>query len=140
MPQIKQLHDGSVGLEGTAGGQGEFIVIDSEWTASSVDKAVFVATRPYVVQAIIARVDTAGTDAGAVTAQVRKAASATAIASGTLVHTGSVNLKGAANTNQSLTPNTDASVRIAAGESLCIDFTGVLTAAAGVLTIMLTPA
>ena len=140
MPQIKQLGDGSMGVEGTAGGQGEFVVIDSEWSASSVDKSIFVATRPYVVQAIVARVDTAGTDAGAVTAQIRKVASGTAITSGTVVHTGTVNLKGTAATNQTITLNTDASVRLAAGECLAIDFTGVLTAAAGILTVMLNPA
>jgi hypothetical protein len=139
MPQIKQLADGSLGIEGSAGGQGEFIVLDSEYNAASVDKAIFVASRPYQIQAITARIDTVGTDAGAVTAVVRKAASGVAITSGTLVHSGSVNLKGTINANQVLTLNTDASVRLAAGDALCIDFTGVLTTAVGVFTVTLTP-
>lgn len=140
MPQIKQLPDGSIGLEGTSGGQGEFITARTEWLAASVDKSFWVATRPYVIQAITARVDVAGTDASAVTAVIKKAASGTAITSGTAVHSGSINLKGTAATNQSLTMNTDASVTIAAGDALCIDFTGTLTAATGCVTVMLTPA
>lgn len=138
---IRQDADGSAGLVGVDGGVGDFLPIDIEYTASSVDKTSFIATRSYIVKAIIWRVDTAGTDAGAVTAVVRKAASGTAIASGTALHSGSANLKGTANTNQTLTLSTTASdLLIPAGTAIGVDFTGVLTSATGTVTISLVPA
>lgn len=139
----KQKLDGSMGLEGTqkddAGGG--FIVVDCEWDAASVDKVFFVAARPMRVVSINPRVTVAGTDAGAVTAVVAKAASGTAITAGTALHTFPINLKGVANTNQTLTLSTTAGVLdVAAGTALGIDFTGVLTAATGVVTVTMVPA
>lgn len=110
-----------------------------EWVAASVDKEGFVATRKYRVLGITARVTAAGTDAGAVTAAVKKAASGTAIASGTALHTGTINLKGTANTNQVLTLEAAANLEIAAGDAIGLDFTGVLTAATGNVTVALIP-
>jgi hypothetical protein len=111
-----------------------------EWTAASADKAFFVAGRAYKVLGIRARVDVAGTDAGAVTAVVRKVPSGTAVASGVALHTGTVNLKGSANTVQQMTLSaTEADLLVAAGDSLGADFTGVLTAATGAVTVLLAP-
>lgn len=137
---IKQNEDGSLGLQGTNLGEGGFCDVEIEWLASSVDKISFVATRAYVVKGITARVEVAGTDAGAVTAAVKKAASGTAIASGTALHSGTINLKGTAATNQALTlSTTDSDLEIPAGTAIGIDFTGVLTSATGVVTVTLAP-
>ena len=111
-----------------------------EWIATSVDKVFFVATRKYRVRGITARVTVAGIDAGAVTAQVRKVASATAITGGTLLHTGTINLKGTADTNQVLTLSaTAADLEIATGDSIALDFAGTLTSATGGVTVNLIP-
>ncbi len=137
---LKQNEDGSMGLQGKDLGEGGFVPVSIEWLATSVDKVAFVATRAYTVKAITARVEVAGTDAGAVTAAVKKAASATAITAGTALHSGTINLKGAAATNQSLTlSTTDTDLDIAAGDVIGVDFTGVLTAATGVVTVVLAP-
>lgn len=137
---LKQNEDGSLGLQGADLDEGGFVPVNIEWNASSADKVAFVATRAYRVKGITARVETAGTDAGAVTAAVKKAASGTAIASGTALHASTINLKGTAATNQSLTlSTTDSDLDIDAGAAIGIDFTGVLTAATGVATVMLAP-
>jgi hypothetical protein len=117
-----------------------FVSVSAEWTAASVDKVFFTASRPYLVTAILGRVEVAGTDAGAVSAVVKKAASGTAIASGTALHSGSLNLKGTAASNQALTlSTTPADIAIAAGDTIGIDFTGTLTNATGSLTVLLAP-
>lgn len=108
----------------------------TEWIATSVDKVFWVAPRPCKVKFIRARVTVAGTDGSAVTAVVGKVASGTAIGSGTALHTGSINLKGTADTNQSLTlSTTPATLELATGDALYIDFTGTLTSATGVVTV-----
>jgi hypothetical protein len=117
------------------------IHVSTEWIATSVDKAFFIATRPYVVKAITARPRVVGSDSGTVTAAIKKAASATAPASGTALHTGTIDLKGTADTNQALTlSTTPATLKLAAGDALCIDFTGTLTAAVGTVSVALSPA
>lgn len=141
MPNIQQNADGSQDWDGADHNSAGYVPVNIEYTASSVDKVAFVATRAYVVKSITARVEVAGTDAGAVTAVMKKAASGTAIASGTALHSGTFNLKGTAATNQSLTLSTTASdLLIPAGTAIGIDFTGVLTSATGVVTVMLAPA
>jgi hypothetical protein len=138
---LKQNADGSAGLQGKDLDDGGFCVVDFNYNASSVDSTMFVASRAYVVKAIIGRPDVAGNDAGAVTATIRKAASGTAIASGTALHSGSMNLKGTAATNQSLTLSTTAGVlEIPAGTAICVDFTGTMTAAVGHISVILAPA
>jgi hypothetical protein len=138
---LKQNSDGSLGMQGTDLDDGGFETINMLYDANSVDRAFFVANRAYVVKAITGRPTVAGTDAGAVTAVVKKAASGTASASGTALHSSTYNLKGTIHTNQSLTLSTTASdLQIAAGTSIGIDFTGVLTAAVGVITVTLAPA
>lgn len=140
MPQLKQNTDGSLGIQGSQLDDGGFIQVDIEWLAASVDKVSFVADRPYRVKGIRARVEVAGTDAGAVTVAVVKAASGTAVASGTALHSGTANLKGTAATNQTLTLSTTSTdLDIAAGDAIGANFTGVLTAATGVVTVTLAP-
>lgn len=136
MPQIKQGSDGSFGIQGKDLGEGPFVVAFAEWVAASVDKTFFVADRAMKVKAIRPRVTVAGNDASAVTAVIRKVPSGTAITSGTALHSGSINLKGAADTNQSITLSTTAGeLDLAAGDALAIDFTGVLTLATGVVAV-----
>jgi hypothetical protein len=136
---ILQRDDGSMTLGGDDPTVG-FINETTEWVASSVDKVFFVATRPYRVKAISARPTAAGTDSGAVSAVIKKAASGTAITSGTALHSGSIDLKGTANTVQDLTLSTTSTdLDIADGDAIGIDFTGTLTTAAGVVTVTLAP-
>jgi hypothetical protein len=138
---IKQNADASGGLQGTDYDEGPIIFVSSEYTASSVDKVFFVAPRRCIVKGITWRVTAAGTDGSAVTAEIKSAASGTAITSGTVLHSGTANLKGTANTNQALTLSTTAAnLDIAAGTAIGIDFTGTLTTATGVVTVALCPA
>jgi hypothetical protein len=138
--QFKQVPDGGLGLEGVDAGDGGFINVTANYTASAVDQTVFTADRTYIVKAIRGRVDVAGTG-GAATCTVRKAASGTAITSGTALHSGSYNLVGTANAQQTLTLSTTASdLIIPAGTSICLDYTGTLTSAVGNITITLSPA
>lgn len=132
--------DGSLGLRGVDEDAGAFIFRDAQYTASSVDQTVFVAPRSLVVTGIALRVDAAGTDAGAVTLQVRKVPSGTAIASGTALLASTLNLKGTANANQTGSLSTAAgALLIPAGTAIALDFTGVMTAATGCVTIALRP-
>lgn len=140
MPNLKNADDGSMGIEGKDLGAGGFVPAQIWWTPTSVDGVHFIATRAYRVTGITARVEVAGTDGGAVTAAVKKAASGTAIASGTALHSSTVNLKGTAATNQALTLSTTSTdLNIDAGDCIGIDFTGTLTSAVGGVTVMLSP-
>lgn len=141
MAQIQLVQDGvAAGMRGADGGSGQFMHANGEWLASSVDKVFFVATRSVRVEAITARVTVAGTDGSAVTAVIRKVPSGTVITSGTALHSGSINLKGTADTNQALTLSTTASdLLLAAGDCIAIDFTGTLTSATGVVTVGMNP-
>jgi hypothetical protein len=140
MPQFKQLPDGSVGFEGRDGGDGGFVPVTLNYTASTVDCTMFVADRAYVVKGIRGRVDVAGTG-GACTAQIRKVPSGTAITSGTVLHSGTYNLVGTANAQQALTLSTTTSdLLLAAGDSIAYDLTGTATSAVGVIAVNLAPA
>ena len=141
MPQLRQNADGSMGVQGKDVDNGGFVNVNIEYNASSVDKVSFVATRSYVVHGITGRPTVAGTDGSAVTAVIKKAASATAITSGTALHSSTYNLKGTADTIQALTLSTTASdLEIPAGTAIGVDFTGTLTSATGVITVTLAPA
>jgi hypothetical protein len=141
MAQVQIIQDGTaMGLRGADGGAGAFIVEPVVYNASSVDMVFFTAPRQMRVESITGFVTVAGTDASAVTAVVRKVPSGTAIASGTALHSGTFNLKGTAVTTQALTLSTTATdLLLAAGDSLAIDFTGVLTSATGAVTVGMTP-
>lgn len=137
---LKQNTDGSMGLQGEDRDDGGFLSINIEYNASSIDKTCFVATRKYAVKAISGSPTVAGTDAGAVTAAIKKASGTTAIASGTAVHSSTMNLKGTINTVQNLTLSTTGSdLLIAAGDRIGVDFTGTMTAAVGVISVVLAP-
>jgi hypothetical protein len=138
---LKQNADGSMGLQGGDRDNGGFININIEYNAASIDKVCFVATRAYVVQGISGSPTVAGSDGGAVTAAIKKASGTTAIASGTALHSSTMNLKGTADTVQNLTLSTTSGVTsIAAGDRIGVDFTGTMTAAVGCITVCLAPA
>ena len=141
MANLKQGADGGADFVGYGTVENGFIPVNFEWTAASVDRVGFVATRRYAVRSISARVEVAGSNGSAVTAVLKKAASGTAIASGTALHSGSVDLKGTAATTQTLVLSTTATdLIIDAGDGIGIDFTGTLTGATGVATVGLVPA
>lgn len=141
MATLKNNSDGSLGIQGQ--GQlddGGFESVNITYDANTVDKVGFVAQRAYRVKGVLGKVTAAGTDAGAVTLAVKKAPSGTAIASGTALHASTMNLKGTAATNQTLTLSTTSTdLDIAAGDSIGIDVTGTMTAATGVVSVLLAP-
>lgn len=108
--------------------------------ATPIDTPFFVADRNYTILSAVCRPTVAGTDVGAVTAQLRKTPSGTSIAAGTLLHSGSLNLKGTVDTNQTLTLLTGATIVISSGNALGLDVTGTPTAARGVVSVLLIPA
>lgn len=107
--------------------------------ATPIDAPFFVADRIYTLQSIIVRPIVAGTDAGAVTGQIRKAASTGVLSSGVVMHSGTINLKGTIDVNQTLTLLTGAAVTVQAGTSIGLDVTGTTTAARGVVSLLLLP-
>ena len=139
MAVIKQLADGSFGIEGALNGDGGFVPVPFVYTAAITSTTIFVADRGYVVKGIRGRVDVAGTG-GACTAVVNKVPSGTALASGTALHTGSFNLVGTALAQQALTLSaTAASLVLVAGDSIAIVLTGTATSATGAFTVTLSP-
>ena len=136
---LVQADDGSMGIQGKDLDVGAFIMAECEYGAAAVDKVFFVAPRAMKATNAILRVTVAGTDAGAVSAVLRKVPSGTAITAGTAINSGSVNLKGTADTNQLFTMSVVAgAVNLAAGDALAVDFTGVLTSAIGTFCVGLT--
>jgi hypothetical protein len=116
-----------------------FIPVAFNYVPSSLNTSFFVASRAYRVKSITWRVDAVGTDAGAVTALVKKAASGAAISAGTDISSTSFNLKTGANTNQPGTLAAAADLEIAAGTAIGVSFTGTLTSATGSVTVTLAP-
>jgi len=141
---ISQNPDSSMDLVGLSSltnpsGRG-WVPVTVNYVATTADSTFFVADRAYVVKAIRGRVDVAGTG-GACTVQIRKTPTATAPASGTALHSGSFNIVGTANANQSLTLSTTASdLLLAPGDALSYDLTGTATSAVGSITVHLSPA
>lgn len=131
--------DGSMGLQGVDSDAGEFIAVGLMITPTSVSSSFFVAPRAMRLRSIRVRMDTAGTDAGAVTAVINKAATGTAIGAGTITHAGTINVKGAAAANQAITTLTTPAVDFAKGDAMAIVFTGVMTAAVGSVSVGFTP-
>jgi hypothetical protein len=113
--------------------------------ADCVDKAFFIADRAYQVTAIGEVHSAAGTNGSAVNLQVTKDVTTDAPGAGTDLLTNNTNagfdLKGTANTVQAGTLTaTTASLQLAAGDRLSLDFAGTLTTLAGVLvTVTLKP-
>lgn len=100
----------------------------------------FTALRAWRVSAIRGRVTTSATVATP-TFVVYKAPSGTAIGSGTALHTGTFDLVGVVNGNQTLAlSSTPSDLTLAVGDSIGIALTGAPTTAAGVLTVELVAA
>lgn len=119
---------------------GALTVASFAWNAASLDATFFVANRDWRVVGITARIEVAGTDGSAVTGAIKKALSGTDIASGTILHASTINLKGTVDTNQVLTLSTTATdLDIPAGTAIGIDLTGTLTNANGVVSVFLAP-
>lgn len=142
MAHIQFVQDGvALGMRGSDNSAGSFIFADLFYTAAAVDMVFFVANRAVRVNSIMARPTVAGADVSAVTAIIRKVPSGTAITGGTALHSGTFNLKGTADTNQSLTVSTTASdLMLAQGDAIAVDFTGILTSATGTISVGLSPA
>jgi hypothetical protein len=139
---IVQNPDISMGLRGTDSDHGQFVFVTFKYTATTpANSTVFVAPRRLVLKGVMLRPDVAGTDAGAVTANVVRAPSGTAIASGTTLITGTGNLKGTAATNQAIALTaTAANLDIPAGTAVGVLLAGILTSAQGSITLAFCPA
>ena len=105
-------------------------------TASSVDQCLYIADVPCEVVAVREVHETAGSDGGAVTLDIKKVTGTTAGTSGTSILASTFNLKSTAatvvtkNAASGLTA-TLANRKLDAGDRLFIDLTGTLTALAG---------
>ncbi len=119
--------------------QNGLVVASMLWDANVVDRVFFTApsNMAFTILSVVARVVVAGTDVGAVTAQIRRPASGTAITSGAGVHSGTINLKGTVDTNQTMTIT---SPNLTAGQSLGFDLTGTPTSAVGSVSVFMVPA
>lgn len=110
-----------------------------------IDQNLFIADRPYRVVEVREAHPVAGTDAGAVTLDVKKATGTTAIASGTTVLGSTFDLKGTINTVVAKTRANGGVVStpvgyLAQGDRLGVDITGVTTSITQVvLSIVLEP-
>lgn len=115
--------------------------IQLNYLAALITQTFYTANRPIKVTAIRGRPMVAGSDGSAVSLSFYKTPSGTALASGTLLHTGSYNMKGTIDTNQTLTLSTALSdVTLAAGDSIGYVLTGTATAAIGNITVHIEPA
>ena len=141
---LKQNPDASAGLQGTDLDEGGFIVLTFPYNATAQASILTlgpaVLNRRMIVKAITGVSDAAASNA--VTVSVYKAPSGTAIGSGTLLHTGSFNCQGTANTNQALALSATTGVLdVAAGSRIGAVISGVPGAAgAGAITVTLAPA
>jgi hypothetical protein len=110
-----------------------------------IDQNIFIADRAYQVTRVDYSHATAGSDGSAVNLQLAKQTGTQAIGSGTNLLTNNTNAgfncKATANTvqNGTLTATT-ASLQMATGDRLALDFTGTITSLAGVtVTVQLKP-
>ena len=134
---IKQNTDGSAGLAGPGGGDGEFVTLFMQYDQNSVDLPIFVASRRYIIKSVIGRVEA---QAAGATAGVNVTASGTSISGGNKCHASTIALDGAIRTNQVMTINTDGTEIIEAGSCLGVNFTGTTTGAVGTISVTLCPA
>lgn len=122
-------------------------VIDCQYptNGSNATSAVFICDRQYELLMVQEVHSVLGTDAGAVTIDVMKATGTTAPGSGTSVLASTFNAKGTINTvltrsKATATLAAQATRTFAPGDRVCVVFTGVLTALAGVaVSIYLKP-
>lgn len=107
----------------------EFPIASFDYSASSVDQQILVAKGKWEVTAVYMVPRVAGTDGGAVTAMLKLCDDAEAPSSGDNVLSGTLDLKGSADTLQ--TGTLGATVTVNSGKILALDFTGTLTSAVG---------
>lgn len=137
---LKQNPDSSAGLEGVDGDYGDLVFVNIPYTSSSpltMSGAIF--SRAMVVHAVTLNTDVASSNA--VTVKAWRAPSATALASGTALHSTGVSLQTTAGTNASATLSTTASdLIVPAGSRVGVVISGALGAAgSGVVTIACSP-
>lgn len=142
---LKQNADMSAGLQGSDGDDGGFIVVSLPWSAVQNVVGILTVSGPVLNRRMVVKAITGVNDvvaANAVTATLYKAPSATALGSGTALHTGTFNLQGTAATNQSLTLSTTAgALDVAAGSRLGMVISGAPGATGcGCITVTLAPA
>lgn len=118
-------------------GAGRTVNVNIPLNSGCVDQAIFTADRPYQVVGVTEIHATAGNDAGAVNLQLTKDTGTNAPGAGTDLLTNNTNagfdLKGTANTLQTgALVATAASLIMAAGDRLSLDFAGTVTTLAGV--------
>lgn len=105
------------------------------YIATLATQTIFTASRRCRVKAIQGRTRVAGSG-GACTMAFFKCATTVAVGSGTALHSGSFNLVGTADANQSLTLSTTATdLILAAGDSIGYVLTGTATSAVGNVTV-----
>lgn len=127
---------GEIQINGSALG---FIPVSFNYTASLVTQFIYVASRAVRVKDITGRTRVAGSG-GACTIAFFKAPSGTAVGSGTALHSGSFNLVGTADTNQTLSLSaTLTDLALAAGDAIGYVLTGTPTSAVGQVTITVVP-
>jgi hypothetical protein len=103
-----------------------------DYDANSVDRGVFTASGGWVLTAVKMTPRVAGVDGSAVTVMIKICDSGEAPASGDNMLSGTLDLKGTADTPQSGTVSSGA---IANGKIVALDFTGTLTSAVGTITL-----
>lgn len=127
---------GEVQISGSTAG---FIPIPMNYTASMVTQTIYTASRAVRVKSILGRVRVAGSG-GACTIAFFKAATTVAVGSGVALHSGSYNIVGTADANQTLTLSATVSdVTLAAGDSIGYVLTGTPTSAVGNVTVTVVP-
>lgn len=122
-------------------GTGHWLVYNMQANGDLVDQTIFLAQRDFIVTAAYEAHSTLGTNGSAVNVQLTKDTSTNAPGAGTDLLTNSTNagfnLKAAINTVQTGTLTaTAASLRLAPGDRLAVDFAGTLTAVAGLVVVV----
>ena len=107
--------------------------ITFNYGAGTVDQHIFIADGAYVVTGIKMLPAVAGTDGSAVSVMLKLCDDTEAPSAGDNALTGTLDLKGTANTIQ--TGTLQGTPTLALGDSLGLDFDGVLTSAVGTITV-----
>ena len=134
MPNIKQLGDGGIGLEGKDGGYGSLILgtINYNVPIATTASLVYYSNRATVIDNIEGRTFVIGTG-GAATVAFWMAPSGTAPVSGTALHSGTFNMVGTIHTDQQLTLIITA---VPAEYAVWAVYTGTATSAIGGVTVL----
>jgi spore maturation protein SpmB len=126
--------------DGTTGTLPQDVIVNFNYdiAGNAVDQNIFIADTHYEVVKVLFVPTIAGTDASAVSADVKKVTGTDTPASGTTVLASTLDLKGTINTvvDRALT-TTVANRKITTGNRIAVDFTGTLTAAVGLIQVHL---